>query len=168
MRFYQKDKNLILPIRKIQIIGLDLLTDNYSVFFKMKAFFDFTSIQSLSEGIIKIPKNDSEYNDTHLFFNSNFNFSRNFSTEVDDNENWVKLVDLIYKENKLSINQKAKNSVYIRYNTPIAKKAAKISSLHKYQNNHEIFGDILKEYTSYDFKIYHRVPCLLNTNQSFF
>lgn len=160
-------KNYIIPIRKVIITGLDILADNYSIFFKMGSFFNFLSYDNLADAAIKIPNKGDKTDNDYLFFVSKITGFSNTNNSINENEIWSRLTDLISKDKKLPINASGKNSVFLRFNTPTIKKQAKISTIHSYHNNHNIHGSLLSEGNSYDLKIYHRIPRLFNTNYSF-
>jgi len=166
MRFLTEEhKWKLIPIRKVKITHIDMLSDNNSVYFKLESFRDYRSFSKLSEACLEIDIEDYEKIGSSLFFKSNTIIPENSFVNVDNEDaNWIKFSDLVAREDILPIKEDAKRGLFLRFRKISNSDPAPVDVLYKSSYAGEISGSILSEGSTYELVFFHRIPKLIDTN----
>jgi len=167
MRFLNEDnKWLLLPIREVKIEHIDPMPENQSVYFSMGSMYDFTGVKELSDICLEIDESERGEVGEALFFRAKIIVPNDkFEVENEDSA-WVAFTNLVAMDSSLSIHEKAKHGLYIRFHGLRSNKEAKTEVIHESGSLGKMWGATLSEGNSYELIFYHRIPCLIGQNRS--
>lgn len=167
MRFLdEKNKWLVLPIRKAKIEHIDPMPENQSVYFSMGPMYDFKGVKELSSICLEIDTSRRKEIGEALFFKSDIVVPINKFEETNEDNAWIRYTDLVAGDQNLNIHADAKNGLFIRFHGIKGNKEVKTGVINTSVSLGETRGAILSEGNSYELVFYHRIPCLIDQNKS--
>ena len=168
MRFISEEhKWLVLPIRKVNITHIDYIPDNHGIYFKLGDMVDYPVEKELNKICFEIPSEEHGIKqESTLFFQSNVGAtsSLKFYDSEEDEAAWIAYCNKVAKDTTLPINEKARNSLFMRFLKPTNGKNAKITQIHKSNRMGKIYGAKLTEGNNYELVIIHRTPVLIGSH----
>ena len=156
---------VIIPLRKAEVVGVDYMLDNLSIFVKLGPMYDFRPFHELRDAALQVNSQQVIHLHGRLVFESDLSPARiGFATAEEEHDSWTRYVDLLATSDELPVAIEAKNAIFLRMRKmetrrgPFALRrlyCSSFSGLH--------YGSYMLEGERYEFIYCHRIPSLIGS-----
>jgi hypothetical protein len=157
--------SVLIPLRQAEIIGIDYMTDNLSVFVRLGAMYDFRKFTELRDAALKSNPEFASGSRRYLVFNPETSpHPADFAALENEHDAWTRYVDLLAGSTQLLVAQEARNAIFLRMRQMDTRRgpfAIKLLYRSKFSGSH--FGTYMVEGEKYELIYCHRIPALIGS-----
>jgi hypothetical protein len=157
----------LLPLRKVEIVKIDYLPGNHSVYFRAGALFDFREIEDIRDCLVVIPAGErTVLGKEAIFFRSDVQPQGVPVAPEDERASWTKLCSLLTAANS-PVRAEAKKATYVRPQAPRSgNHVAAVAEVFDSSVEGKRYGWKLRESLAYEQAWDHRIPSLIGSTTS--
>lgn len=162
-RFYESRRELILPLRKIEVTWIDLTGGITQFYFRVQALLDFTKFDSLEQACLRLPTAEvaeTSQNRNALAFRSKIDItSLPWSPPDAEDQSWARMLELIWTNTSVPLREEVRSATYVRLSNFFDTKRRIVvpKELETSQGQGPVYGVQLKEGSQYHVNLTHRI-----------